>query len=113
MTDTPVGVAGGLARDGAGASSRDAAYVESFHGHPRYFNSPHDGGTNTEVVCFVPGGGSDALNVRFGDWPACFDVWTTEAGFEAIIGSMSAALARYRIACEAGTVEVPEEDIPW
>jgi hypothetical protein len=45
--------------------------------------------------------------------PTRLEIWTTPEGFEAIIGSMSAALARYRIACEAGPVEVPEEDIPW
>jgi hypothetical protein len=51
--------------------------------------------------------------VRFGDVNRRYELWTTESGFEAMIGSMSAALARYRIACEAGPVEVPEEDIPW
>jgi hypothetical protein len=108
MTDTPVGVAGGSSRDG-GAPSRDA--VEGFRGHPRYFECAY-GGPSTQVECFVPGGASSPLSVRFGD-TAAYEIWTTEAGFEAIIGSMSAALVRYRIACEAGTVEVPEEDIPW
>jgi hypothetical protein len=112
MTDTP-GVAGGLARDG-GAPSRDAAYVESFSGKVRAVPSAYSS-VGTEVECFVPGGGSDSLNVRFGSFDAgCeFSIWTTPEGFEAIIGSMSAALARYRIACDAGPVEVPEEDIPF
>jgi hypothetical protein len=110
MTDTP-GVAGGLARDG-GEPSRDAAYVESFSGRVRYVPSAYSA-ASTPVSCFVPGGGSNALCVRFGDYTAAFELWTTESGFEAIIGSMSAALARYRIACEAGPVEVPEDDIPW
>jgi hypothetical protein len=122
MTDTPVGVAGGLARDGAGASSRDA--VEGFAGKVRYcppaYEDVLDDGPSsdapwlrTRVQCYVPGGGSDALSVRFGPADATFEIWTTPEGFEAIIGSLSAALARYRIACEAGPVEVPEEDIPW
>jgi hypothetical protein len=113
MTDTPVGVAGGLARDGAGAPSRDAVNVQGFGGKTRHFPCPYTPGQSTPVQCFVPGGTCEALSVRFGGYNASYEIWTTEAGFEAIIGSMSAALARYRIACEAGTVEVPEEDIPF
>lgn len=113
MQQTPDGVAGD-SRDGGGSPSREVA-VGGFATVPRMVpGAYYETRTQVSVYCAI---GAESFIVTFGalsagEWQIC----TTEAGLEAIIGACQSALIRARIERDnapAASAEVPAEDIPF
>lgn len=111
-SDTPFGVAGDVSRDGGDTPSRaviDQAIDQSFFTRERLI-PPGFGALATPIIVYWSGG--DSFHVAIGSSGGfAAEIWTDDAGMEAMIGSLQAALVRARIAREA--LLTIDDDLPF